>query len=237
MAGEWRIFSAIARKKAGGLKEVFTGNKKQKSVDHDLPLGLHIGGKIELDETGFLLHGDALKFGFPGKTQLIRAYGHIKLNGPVAHRFYLESESDEQSMLELVVGPEGNLEETRLFSSLDTIYPADNDEWDFWLSSVDGSIGLSQFETRDGTLYDRAWSDSDAPYVPPVEFAENVFLDSHGQDQAQVQHAAMLYGRWVSEADDFAEYTLLSAEEHQDGACVHILVGIDFNPMGITVVY
>ncbi len=237
MSGHWRVFKAVAAKKTGDLKGLFAGKKRQESVDRDLPLGLHIGSKITLDETAFLLHGMDFKFDFPGKEQLVRAYGRIELSGPVAHRFYLESETEAQSLLELVTDAQGNLEETRLFSSLDTVYPQDAEEWDFWLNPSDGSIGLSCFETKDGTAYDRAWGEGEPPYEPPVEFGETVYLDCHGETRTEVKHAAMLYGRWISEADDLAEYTLLSAEEHADGACVQILVGIDFNPMGITLIY
>ena len=146
MSGEWRIFKAVAAKKAGDLKGLFTGGKKKDAVDRDLPLGLHLGAKITLDETAFLLHGGELKFGFPGREQLVRAYGRIELSGPVAHRLYLESESEGQSLLELVTDEHGHLEETRLFCSLDTVYPQDADEWDFWLNPSDGSIGLSRLK-------------------------------------------------------------------------------------------
>jgi hypothetical protein len=219
------------------VKSVFASRKSGSPVDKNLPLGLHLQGKVELDATRFTLYGDRLLTTFPGREHIIAAYGRVPFGDAVLHRFYLQGEDDAQSMLEILVDSGGGLQECRLFRTLDEIMPEDSEEWGFWLAREDGSIGWSAFQTRDGVLFDRAWDDAAANRVMPFDLSETLYLDSAGEKVLTVNHQAMLYGRWADEEDEIAEYALLSAEDQGDEAFVHIQVGVDINPMGIKVLY
>jgi len=236
MNGTWRILKAVAAKKGAEVRSAFS-SRKGAPMDRNLPLGLHLQGKIELEVTRFTLYGDRLLTVFPGREQLVIAYGRIPFGDGVLHRFYLQGEQDAQSLLEILVDPKGAIQDCRLFRTLDEVTPNDSEEWGFWLDPQDGSIGWSAFETRDGVLFDCAWDDADADRVAPFELQETVYLDSAGQQTVTVDHQAMLYGRWADEEDEVAEYVLLSAEDQDETAFVHIQVGVDVNPMGIKVVY
>ena len=233
----WRILKAVAAKKGAEVKSVFTSRKSGKPVDRNLPLGLHLQGKIELEATRFTLYGDRLLTEFPGREHLIEAYGRVPFGDGVLHRFYLQGENDTQSMLEILVDAKEALQECRLYRTLDEVMPESSDEWGFWLAPEDGSIGWSAFETRDGVLFDRAWDDAAADRVAPFELTETLYLDSAGEKTLTISHQAMLYGRWADEEDEIAEYVLLSAEDQGEEAFVHIQVGVDVNPMGIKVLY
>ncbi|MBW1940311.1 MAG: DUF2491 family protein [Deltaproteobacteria bacterium] len=239
MNSSWRIFKAVAAKKAGGVKDLFKRKKTPQPVDRDLPLGLHINGKILLDQTPFLLWEDKMTIVFPGKEQQVAAYGKATIGDSYLHRFYLVSDDgrNQESMLQITCDIKNDIQECRLFRSMDEVVPESQEDWDFWLSEEDGSIGWQAFESKEGVLYDRAWDDSGDDHVLAIGFEETVHGDSAGEDTLKISHEAMLYGRWINEDDETAEYILLSAEDHGDEAFVHIMAGIDINPASIKTVY
>lgn len=231
----WHIFKAVAANKVGEVRGFFKGKKQKDPIDSGLPFGLHIAGSIELEQTPFIIHGDDLNVKSPGKECLIEAYGTFAMHDSTIHRFYLQSATaeDKTAMLQLIVNPKDNqaVEECRLFCSADEVYPENQDEWGFWLSDDDGSIGWYAFEDKKGTHYDRAWGDSDADRISPQTFTETIYLDRFGENVSTVDHTAMLYGRWINETEGVAEYSLISAEEHnRNEALVHIMFGIDYEP-------
>ena len=237
--GSFHIFKAVAAKKAGSLKDAFRAKKKSEPVDRNLPFDIHIDGNISLDTVPFLIHGDKLAMERPGKACRVTAYGRIGMDGTTIHRFYLQDAADEDrtALLQVVVDGD-SVAECRLFSSLDEVCPDSRDEWAFWLDEEEGYIGWSAFEDKKARVFDRIWGDEDEPRTAPVEFTETVYLDRFGEKTLTVSHAAMLYGRWVDEETEMAEFVMLSAEEHSDEtALVQILAGIDINPGSIKVNY
>ncbi|VFQ45688.1 DUF2491 family protein [Desulfoluna butyratoxydans] len=234
--GVFNLFKAVAGKKMDTAKETFTkGNKEP--VDTQLPLQIHLGSSLALDTTPFLIHGEAITQPRPGAESVVVGYGRIDLDGSVAHRFYLESTDDPEakSMLQMVEGD--GIEECRLFACLGEVYPESEEEWAFWIGDEDGYIGLPAFEDKKGNLYDRAWGDGEGR-MDPNEFSETLFLDRFGDKTVSLDHAAMLYGRWIDEASEMAEYILVSREENTDGsALVRISTGIDVIPESISVKY
>ena len=234
--GLFDIFRAVAGKKIGDAKETLTGGRKE-AIDTSLPLQIHLGSCLVLDQAPFLIHGEAITQARPAAESLVFAYGRMDLGESLVHRFYLEScvNPDEKSVLQVVVG-EG-IEECRLFASLDEVYPETADEWAFWVGEEDGYIGLPAFEDKEGRHYDRAWGD-DEGRIAPAEFTETLYLDRFGEKTATVSHASMLYGRWIDEESEMAEYILVSREEHTDGsALIQLSTGIDIIPESITVKY
>ena len=240
MAGVWKLFKSIVLEKK---KQQADSVQKGNPIDHNLPLGLHLDALIELDQTLFILAGDGqLKLAFPGIRNVVAAMGYMRLDQWIVRHFYLHSERDaeEQSVLRIVTEGDKNpaVTECRLFRSLDEVYPASNEEWDFWLSEQDGSIGLAQFQTQDGTLYDRLWDADNPARIAPYLFQEKIYLDRYGTQIKSVSHQSMVYGRQAVADPLVNEYILLSLEEENfNEARINILVGIDLEPRAIKVVY
>lgn len=237
--GSWHIFKAVAAKKGGEIKGFFKGEKKKTPVDQSLPLNIHMGGSIALDQSPFLVYGDAITMDNPGRECLVSAYGTIEIMGSKVHRFYLESRENEENkaVLQIVEGDDG-LEECRLFTSLDEIYPSNSEEWAFWMDETEGYIGWPVFEDKEGNQYERVWDEEESGHVAPAEFTETVYLDRFGEATATINHTAMLYGRWIDEENEVAEYMFLSAEQHSDDtALVQIFSGIDILPESIKINY
>jgi hypothetical protein len=242
----WRMLRNVAKNKTEPIYKMF-GGKVENEPENKLPLGIHIGGKIQLEQTSFLLgrKGEIpLQLESPGKELIVIAYGQIKYDNANVYRIYLESvDSSKEAMLQ-IVEEDGNIAEIRLFRTIDEIYPTDEDEWDFWLAEADGYIGLNEFSLKEEDFPDsippsylRVWGEDSQFRVKPLEWKE--FLRS-AQDESriiQITHQLMLYGRWVNEDNDIAEYVLLDMEESSDEACVNVFLGIEIEPAGIKMIY
>ncbi len=234
--GLFNTLTAVAKKKLDTTKERLTKGKRE-AIDTSLPLQIHIGSRIALDQTPFLIHGTAITQAPPAPECLVFAYGQISLGEALVHRFYLESctNPEEKSVLQMVEGD--GIEECRLFAALDEVYPESPEDWEFWIGDEEGYIGLPQFEDKKGHSYDRVWGDEPGRIVP-AELNETLYLDSFGDKKATVDHASMLYGRWIDEEAEMAEYILISREAHtDDSALIQISTGIDIFPESITVKY
>ena len=237
--GTWSIFTTIMAKKAKQVEGFISGAKPPEPVDRDLPLGLYVGASVDLDATPFILGGPALKIQLPGERNTVEAFGRINFASNILYRFYLKSlPGDQESMLQIAVNKDGDIEECRLFRSFDQVYPRLVDEWAFWLDENEGYIGWSAFETKDDqTQYPRVWAANDPNHVPGFKFSETVFMDRYGQQVETVNHTAMLYGRQINETHQIVEYMLVGAETHgSDQALINVLVGIDMMPLVLKVI-
>jgi hypothetical protein len=236
----WKIFSTIMSKKASQVQDYLKGAQKPEPVDRNLPLGIYIGATVELDETPFILGGAALKIKMPGDRNTVEAYGLIRSEDNLTvHRFYLRSlAGDEESVLQVATDRDGAIEECRLFRSFDQIFPRLVEDWDFWLNRKEGYIGWPAFESKDDkTSYARVWFADDPNHVEGVKLTETIFFDRYGQQSATVKQTAMLYGRWVNEKEQVAEYMLVAMEEHSPReALINILVGIDLMPLALKII-
>lgn len=243
MASPWPIFKAVADRKIGDLKGWVKGKKQVEPIDRNLPLGLHIDGKIKLDRTPFLLlKGSGSKTEFPGKELVVRAWGSAKFGNFVIHTFYLtpDDNDEEQSMLRIVTDQEG-IAECRLFRTYLVEEPQTSEQWNFWFAETDGSLGLDQFQDKEGNLYQRVWEPDAGSRIKPYRFAETIYADRDGTDRFDLSLQSMLYGREIVPAGDgqdaVYEYMLVDCIEDQASAQVHIKVGLDIEPRSITVVY
>lgn len=236
--GTWHILKSIAAKKAGSLKDKIKG-RQQEPIDIGLPLDIHLGGSITLDPTPFLINGEALAMTNPGRNCIVKAYGRCSMAGSMVHRFYMESESDPnlEPMLQIVTS-QARIEECRIFTGRDEVFPESAEEWQFWLDESDGYIGWEVFEDKEEHTYDRVWSRETQGRTSPLEFTETVYLDRFGETTVTVNHSAMLYGRIINESDSTAEYLLISAESHSDDtAVVQLSAGIDIIPESLKINY
>ena len=84
--------------------------------------------------------------------------GEVSTDGVRWQRLYLPG---GQGFFQVHLDAEGRPDECRYFSVLDAIVPASADEWAFWLDAAEGAIGWPEFQTKDGKVYSRVWSQGD----------------------------------------------------------------------------
>lgn len=219
-----KVIKGIASKKFENLKRVF--EKAPERLDRELPFGLRIGSLVNIDETLFILNDNA-KLEYPGNSLMVKAFSTMSLIGDKFYRFYLEDiETGKECFID--VYDEDNVV---LFECVDDVHPIDTEEWDFWLSEEDGSIGYPKFnfigDDDDELAYDRLWDAGDHQ-TDPVLVDEVIFLDSYGENRVEIDHSMMLYIKNLEHVDAFA---LLSVEEDGEMASVRVYAGIEINPL------
>ncbi|MBI5251096.1 MAG: DUF2491 family protein [Desulfomonile tiedjei] len=242
MAGAWNLLKRIGLRKIDEVKDSYQKGRQER-VDRDLPLGIRIGGIVEIPEVDFILGGDNLKIKHPGSSNVVSSYGSYPVGDSRVHRFYLDAQ-DLIYILQIVTDRQKAVEECKLFMPYDEVYP---DDWDFWLGERDGYIGYEIFQTQDGVQYFRVWGSDEASVVveedeqgnqitriQPFEFIETIHLTPYGDQNETVKYDSMLYGRHVNENVD--EYLIVSAVNEKDGASVQIMVGIELQPASIKVI-
>jgi hypothetical protein len=228
--GAWGIFKVIAEKKKQQVKGFFDRQTPPKPVDEGLPFNIFVGSTIAVSDIPFTLGGDQLAVKHPAGENIVHAFSKTPISSSILYRFYVGMGSDGEHMIQIITDKKGTLEECRLFRTHAEVFPESREEWDFWLGEEEGYIGLSQFQDKDGTLFERLWSGSEDLRVAPVRFTEKINLDRYAQEFVTVEHQAMLYGRVVVEEQNLTlnEYMLLSFESHDDrDHKIHIMGGID----------
>lgn len=236
--GAWGIFKVIAEKKKEQLKRFFSPEKPPQPIDEGLPFNIFVGSTLVVSEIPFLLGADQLTIKHPEGENIVHAFSKTAFDSSLMYRFYVGMGSDAEHVIQIITGEKGVVEEFRLFRTYAEVFPESENEWDFWIGEADGSIGLKQFQDRDGKLFERLWSRSDDPRVAPVQFNETINLDRYGQDYINVKHGAMLYGRVAVETQELSlnEYMLLSFEAHgEKDNKIHIMSGIDLEKSYLTV--
>ena len=138
----------------------------------------------------------------------------------------------------------------RLFEELRCLYPADQSEWEYWLSEADGQIGWFAFEANlhlGPTQYQRHWRQGSAQMVPPVSLEETIDAlpgqAIYGYPNKFVEHGCMLYSRTIADAPmPTVEYmlidflTVLSNEGEAIDRSIRVSAGMDLNPIDIQLV-
>ena len=213
------IFSSTADSKDELLSK-FKKNPKPKHIPS--PLNLRLGGVVEFDRLPFRAIKDELQVIIPESAMIIVAYGSMDLgDGVTAHRFY----DAEGQMLEVVTQESKDIKEVRFFVPFDSVYPASEEEWDFWLGD-DGLIGYPSFKTKDGIEYLRLWFQSTCERVEPVELEENIIVRDFEKESICVEYQCMSYGRYIGKTDK-VEYLQLSFEDTGNDASIELMLGLD----------
>lgn len=244
MGSTLQLLKKMASKKAGELRDAFSGDTQGEGIGKNLPLNLRMNALVEISEVDFLLGNDDIKIRHPKGRGVVAAYGTAKIFRSIVHRFYLDFQDDQDYLLQIVVGENQEIEECKFFWSADTVYP---DDWDFWLNEDTGYVGYSVFDTSDKTRYTRIWENPGAEKVvdegeggeritrvPPVDFTETLYVDANGEKTEIVKHSAMLYGRHANDKVD--EYLLVGLDEYADTAFIHLLIGLELNPSSLEVI-
>lgn len=221
-------------------------SSRNSESDQNLPLGLRIGSRVQIDETPFLLAGENVSLEYPGAESLVGAYSKTNLYGLTTYRFYLEDrDSDAESMLMLVLNEQGAVAEQYLFRehaeiplyyvSLDDVPPGADDVHavDFWVGEAGGIIGQPIFFTPDEKDYSRLWEPELNVPIPPLKLDEMIHLKPSGHSKRQVEHVGtMLYSRSVEGLTTaIDEYILPTVEKDEAGFRTRIWVGL---PLALT---
>ena len=225
----------LTRRRAAGTPAAGTHGAPE-GIAGSAQTRFRVGMTMPLDPAPFILAGGATRITPPAEGALvsIEAVGLISdgsgTQGSVAlHRLYLPG---RRSFFLLHLAASGQADECRYFSLLDEVTPASAEDWAFWLDPAQGMIGWPEFQTKDGTLYGRAWAPG-STRVPPREQTE-IVRDATG-DRSRALHA-MLYARPTGAAPPApdTEYILVAAVEQDGQAWVEIHAGIDINPAALS---
>ena len=196
------------------------------------PKLFRVGMTLPVDPTPFIL-ASGTKVTNPGLgsggTLTVMAVG--ELDGP-GEGDLVRAYIGDQGFFQMHLDANGAPDECRYFSRLDEIHPADADEWAFWLAPSDGMIGWTEFETKDGKIYARAWSPG-ASRIEPRVFTETL-TDVNGT--RTVGKSMMLYQGPSGAAAPApeVEYILVTAVEAGSQAWIEVCAGIDINPAALS---
>ncbi|WP_042700511.1 DUF2491 family protein [Azospirillum sp. B506] len=196
------------------------------------PSLFRLGMTVTIDPTPFLLAEGATKVKAPdtGSDRLvsIEAVGTVTSGPATVYRLHLPG----GGFFQIHLGPDGQPDECRYFTPIDSITPADEGEWGFWLDDAEGMIGWPEFQTKDGKLYPRIWQPG-ASRIQPFTLAE-ARQTLRGTETVTSQ--SMLYGAPTGAASPApaTEYILVEAVERSGRASVEIAAGIDVNPASLS---
>lgn len=196
------------------------------------PLNLRLGSAVTLDTVVMTMLANELNFDIPSSQQIIEAQGVVSLGmGSYINRYYT---SDDGFIQINTTGghEEKHIEDVKFFVYAKTLYPGTAAEWDTWLAEG-GQIGQPNIRFLD-TDYQRGFNSETAGAIRPIEFTETVHSKS-GEPPYQVVHRAMFYERPLSGSDRY-EGMLVSAEHNSEGDCLVFSLGIDLDPMSLTVI-
>jgi hypothetical protein len=206
--------------------------RRKTSDQRYTPSLFRVGMTLAVDPAPFLLAGGVSKVSAPagaGQLTSVEAVGTLDSGSATLTRLYLPGSS---SFFQIHVDQAGQPDECRYFTVIDEVYPADAEEWSFWLDEAEGMIGWSEFQTKDGKLYGRVWTPG-TTHTPPVKFEEKI----ESVDRTRtLSIQAMLYGAATGAAPPApqTEYILVSAVEEGAQAWVRIAAGIDFSPASLS---
>ena len=193
-----------------------------------------VGMTLTCDPTPFVLTAGVTKVPMPdtGGANLlvsVQAVGRVVDGAAELVRLYLP---DQRSMFQLHLDRAGNPDECRYFGLIDQVTPADAAEWGAWLDPAEGMIGWSEFQTKDGRIYARAWAPGTAR-IPPRMLTETIETADgrHGRTSQAMLYAAQT---GLSPPAPDTEYILVAAIDAGQQAWVEIWAGIDINPAALS---
>jgi len=187
------------------------------------PLGMQVGSNFTVKNNSSIIYKGLFQ---KQPEYTVKAIGVFEMNSAVkGYRFYASKDkttiAPADSFLQILVSKRDNtIEEVRMFSFLEEDYPTNNLQWKIWLGEEGSKIGKfdAEFAGRDFARLE-AWARGNAEWVPAFEFRETVLEDNGGVTSNRISHESMLYGRWLHEEHQIAEFLLMSAEEtHIDGS-------------------
>ncbi|PWC38983.1 DUF2491 family protein [Azospirillum sp. TSO35-2] len=196
------------------------------------PSLFRVGMTVTIDPAPFLLAEGVTKVKAPdtGTDRLvsIEAVGTVTSGPATVYRLHLPG----SGFFQIHLGADGQPDECRYFTPLDSVTPADEGEWGFWLDDAEGMIGWPEFQTKDGKVYPRVWQPGTSR-IQPFTLSE-ARQTLRGTETVVSQ--AMLYGAPTGAAAPAPEreYILVEAVERGGLASVEVSAGIDVNPASLS---
>lgn len=214
------------------------------------PFSIQIGSNYVLKNNNNIIYKSLFT---KQKEYDVTAIGMFELiNRVKVYRFYSgegNSVAPGTSFLQLMVNKKTNeVEELRMFSLVEEVMPTRSLDWKIWVGEEGSNIGKFNIavEERD-FVRTEAWAQGNADWTPAFSFTEKVYESNENKVSATIKHEAMLYGRWLREEHNVAEFALLSSDDvsiadsniYQDNrvAGICIFAGIDIAPQEVVVNY
>jgi hypothetical protein len=194
------------------------------------PSLFRVGMTVTIDPTPFLMSAGHTKVTAPeGGLTSVPTVGTITSGKATVYRLYL---GENESFFQLHLDKDNHPDECRYFTVIDQVTPADESEWGFWLDEKEGAIGWPDFQTKDGKVYQRAWTPGGSR-IQPFQMREEQ-KDVKGSRNRRLD--AMLYAAPTGAAAPAPdkEYILVSAIDEDGQAWVEIAAGIDVSPASLS---
>ena len=197
------------------------------------PLGLIIGGAVEIDTLGLqarMASGEPAMGAPVGGPFIVAAHGEAQLDADtVLTRYYDEA----HRLLQVLAPPGAGMEavnDVSLYGPWDSVVPMGTAEWSRW-TGPEGLIGQPEYDA-DGLLFTRYWGEG-GDKVGLVEFTEDV---DDGETRRAIHQRCMLYSRPVGDAEEMLLINVerdLADRAAREGASVEFLIGYGLAPADI----
>jgi hypothetical protein len=218
------------RRLGAGRRERVAGRARGQPSDTSYrPDWFRVGMTFPVDPSPFILAANMTHVQAPeGATASglisVEAVGEVTTDRVRWHRLYLPG---GQCFFQVHLDAEGQPDECRYFSRFDEIVPASPDEWALWLDAAEGMIGWPEFQTKDGKVYTRVWSQGNTRVAPRV-LTETL---THATGTTNREWQAMLYAAPTGAEAPAppTEYILVAAADQGGQAWVALYAGIDVN--------
>lgn len=200
------------------------------ALAHALPLGLHIGSRLQFDRTMYAVAPGAMTGELPAGYQGVPCYGHVDLgDGYALHRFYL----DDDAFLQVsTVG--GDVDGIQGFVFHETVNPPDKAAFQRFVAEAE-HLGAGRIEYA-GHAWRRVTSaDAGDARIPPMAYDEVLYRHQPPKRDDDLTHFAMVYARDVP-ALDRQELLLVSAEDSGPNQfSITYSVGVDLTSADIDI--
>lgn len=191
------------------------------ALEHALPLGFRVNGRVALDTMFSRAHPDAVTAPLPEGHQGIPCYGRIDLGGGhVLHRFYLDDDAYVQ-----VSTNNDAVEGIKAFVFVETVNPPSQAEFQRYVTGHE-HLGAAAIDYA-GRRWHRDFSGEGGARVPAVVYDEVLYRGEPPRRDDDLTHYAMLYHRALPglERDEFL---LVTGEDYGPNEfCVTYAVGLD----------
>jgi len=218
----WSLLKVIKQNNLAANAPKPLRTKTPMRLSQDSAMSISITPMILAEAAGAMFKSDL------PTDEKVFAVGSISLFGQNFYHSYL---SQVEGAFIQICSHNDKVVDMRLFRPLDEVIPASEDDWEFWLENEDGNIGRPSIQTKDGTIFDRAWGGGDQR-ISPFILDESV-LDVSGANSI-VKHRMMLYKRPLTDPK-LTEYLLVSAVQTHNEASVNLWLGIDLAASDLTV--
>ena len=187
------------------------------------------GMKLTIDPTLFIIGGESLKTPMPPAESVVNSLRTATTDNINWYRIYTP-----QGFIQINLQDNGVIEECRYFTNLDSVYPGNTDEWDFWLGENTGYIGLNSFQTKDGTLWTRLYGNESQHRILPLEIKETVLRDLEKTPKSII-YDSMVYWKSTGVKTPEFEYLMVNHENVNDSHSIQLYTGVDINPESFNV--